>query len=133
MYGIITQSPIGKIIVNAAIKRIFASIDSLSDNQASCSVLLEQLPTFQANQMKPREIKSLRTSLDFSQPKFVEVLGIRVASPDAARQMVSRWERGTRNPSAAAAALLKKCRDEMVFKRSEKRVSYNRISTPADR
>jgi DNA-binding transcriptional regulator YiaG len=57
--------------------------------------------------MTPQEIKSLRRSLDLSQPEFVEMLGIKVTSPDAARQMASRWERGVRNPSAAAQTLLK--------------------------
>ena len=57
--------------------------------------------------MKPSEIKSLRRLLGLSQPQFLEKLGIEVSNPNAARQMVSRWECGVRMPSAAAQALLR--------------------------
>jgi DNA-binding transcriptional regulator YiaG len=63
--------------------------------------------------MTPAEIKSMRRSLDLSQPEFLSKLGIRVNSPDGARQMVSRWERGVRNPSAAVIVLLEKCQKNL--------------------
>jgi transcriptional regulator with XRE-family HTH domain len=56
--------------------------------------------------MRPHEIRALRLSLGLSQPEFLEMLGIKSARAATARQMVSRWERGERNPSAAAMALI---------------------------
>jgi len=68
--------------------------------------------------MRPREIRALRLSLDLSQPEFLERLGIKSARSAAARQMVSRWERGERNPSAAATALIEQLRDKTARRRA---------------
>jgi DNA-binding transcriptional regulator YiaG len=58
------------------------------------------------SQSTAHEIKTLRKSLGLSQVDFIARLGIKI-KPDAARQMVSRWERGVRKPSVAAQALLR--------------------------
>jgi DNA-binding transcriptional regulator YiaG len=64
--------------------------------------------------MTPEEIKELRHSLGLSQAEFLEQLGITGCNPDAARQTVSRWERGTRNPSGASEALLRQLAEKRL-------------------
>jgi transcriptional regulator with XRE-family HTH domain len=75
--------------------------------------------------MTPHEIKELRNALGLSQPEFLQKLGIKTTSPDAARQMISRWECGTRNPSAAATALLEKYRDEQTYQLLERPLIFD--------
>ena len=57
--------------------------------------------------MNAGQIRKLRKALNVSQQEFLLSLGIETAGRDAARQMVSRWERGMREPSGAAEVLLR--------------------------
>jgi DNA-binding transcriptional regulator YiaG len=58
--------------------------------------------------MTPTQIKSLRDSFGDTQSEFYDRLGLHQTEIPAKRQTISRWGQGTRNPSNASTALLKK-------------------------
>ena len=54
---------------------------------------------FEPIDLKPVEIKKIRTTLGFSQPMFAEYLGTSVGT-------VRSWEQGSRKPQSSALRLL---------------------------
>jgi putative transcriptional regulator len=54
---------------------------------------------FEPMELKPIEIKQIRTKLGFSQPAFAEFIGTSVGT-------IRSWEQGVRKPQASALRLL---------------------------
>lgn len=59
-----------------------------------------------AESMSPDEIFQLRRRLGYSQEKLASVLGV-------ARQQISRWERGVRNPDPYREAVMEEIRRQL--------------------
>lgn len=63
--------------------------------------------------MTPERIRNLRKRHGLTQAEFYDRLGLRDVSIQAKRQVISRWELGTRNPGSAALALIEKFAAEL--------------------
>lgn len=63
--------------------------------------------------MSPLAIKKLRKKMGLTLTEFYLHLGLRTASRPVMKNMIHRWEQGTRNPSTASLALLEKARDRL--------------------